>query len=337
VDAFADRPARPFAASGSEGAGGGEVDAAALEARLTELAPVIGDARAGLFGPGSKLWEVNRHSVIFLGGGRAALLQLAHPHVAQAIADHSRSLRDPLGRFQRTFANVFDMVYGPADRAFAAARRVHRVHTGIRGTLCEGSGARPAGETYFANDPEALLWVHATLWETSVAVFESIVRPLSGDEKERYYAETRRFAALFGIPERLLPASWPAFQAYNEQMWESSELGVTGPARAIADALLEAPIRALGPAARWYRGFVGAMLPARLRREFGLPGGDPADQRRFERDLRWLRRVEPRLPRRLRLLPPYVGALRRLEGREEFDRLGRALGWVFVGRTPDSG
>lgn len=311
-----------------------EVDRPALEARLDALAAEVGDPLAGVFGPGSKLWEVNRHSAIFLGGGRAALLQLAHPHVAQAIADHSRSLDDPLGRFQRTFANVFDMVYGPLDRALGAARRVHRIHDRIRGALSTAAGSHPAGEPYRATDPEALLWVHATLWETSVRIFEWVVRPLGADEKERYYAETRRFAALFGIPDALLPRDWNAFLAYNEAMWESPALTVGEPARAIAGALLERPLPGLGPFMGPVRAFVGASLPERLRRGYGLPGDRPGEARVFARRLAWLRRIEPRLPRRLRYLPPYVAAERRLAGLPEFDRLGRALGWVFVGGTP---
>ena len=45
-----------------------------------------GDAGAGLFGPHSALWRVNREAALFLGSGRALLLQLAHPWVGTAIA-----------------------------------------------------------------------------------------------------------------------------------------------------------------------------------------------------------------------------------------------------------
>src|SRR5256714_1663746 len=33
----------------------------------------------GLFGPGSMTWRVNREGVLLLGGGRALVLQVAHP------------------------------------------------------------------------------------------------------------------------------------------------------------------------------------------------------------------------------------------------------------------
>ena len=40
----------------------------------------------GLFGPESVTWRVNRESVLLLGGGRALLLQVAHPSVAAGVA-----------------------------------------------------------------------------------------------------------------------------------------------------------------------------------------------------------------------------------------------------------
>src|SRR3712207_7704222 len=40
---------------------------------------------------------------LFLGAGRALLLQLAHPWVAAGISQHSTTLADPIGRFHRTF------------------------------------------------------------------------------------------------------------------------------------------------------------------------------------------------------------------------------------------
>ena len=45
----------------------------------------VADPRAGIFGPQSISWRINRESALFLGAGRAALLQLAHPWVATAL------------------------------------------------------------------------------------------------------------------------------------------------------------------------------------------------------------------------------------------------------------
>src|ERR687883_673283 len=43
----------------------------------------------GYFGPSSAAWTVHREAVLSTGLLRALLLQLAHPWVAQAVADHS--------------------------------------------------------------------------------------------------------------------------------------------------------------------------------------------------------------------------------------------------------
>jgi uncharacterized protein (DUF2236 family) len=294
----------------------------ALERELERLQRESGDPRAGLFGPESKLWEVNRSSAVFLGAGRAALLQLAHPWVATAIEQHSHTRQDPVGRFQRTFARVFAMVYGDTGSALEAAREVHTVHTHIEGALS-------AGGHYLANDPDALLWVHATLWDTSVRMFEAVVRPLTPEEKELYYTETRRFAALFGIPERRLPGDWTAFTAYVEGMLEG-ELCVLPAAAEMGRFVLHPLHPALAPLMRRYRTLTAHFLPPRLARDFGL-GGELGRADAAASSLRLLRRLYPLLPRRLRYLPAYLEALRRLEGREGRDWLGEGLSRLLVG------
>src|SRR5262245_24603717 len=89
-----------------------DVTRGALEERLASVRAAVADPVAGLFGPGSTTWEVSREASCFLGAGRAALLQLAHPHVSWAIQHHSKTRNDPAGRFRRTFFHVFRMVFG---------------------------------------------------------------------------------------------------------------------------------------------------------------------------------------------------------------------------------
>lgn len=306
------------------------MDRAALELQLLELRRSVLDPREGIFGPHSKVWEVNRSSAVFLGAGRAALLQLAHPWVATAIDHHSRTRDDPIGRFQRTFAHVFSMVFGDLDAACRSAHRVHAVHQRVQGELPE-----PLHGRYLANDPEALLWVHATLWDTSLRMFEAVVRPLRADEKERYYAETRRFAALFGIPESVLPDDFAAFQSYVEGQLDGSLLQVTPAAAEMGDFVLRPLWPVLGPLMRRYRAFTADFLPERLVEAFDLPRRGSRERRAGASMLRVVRAIHPRLPDRLRELPPYVEARRRLAGQVGRDRLGERLTRVFVGSAAD--
>jgi uncharacterized protein (DUF2236 family) len=303
-----------------------------LEERLARVRALVPDPRAGLFGPGSKVWEVNKESISFLGGGRAALLQLAHPWVAWGIEQHSSTRDDPFGRFQRTFFHIFRMVYGDLDTAFRAARAVHAIHTRIEGQLGAAAGPFAAGSAYRANQVDALLWVHATLWDTSLVCFESVVRPLGVDEKRAYYEETKRFAYLFGIPDTVLPPAWEDFDRYVHAMLASDVLSVAEPAARMATFLFQPLVPGTGAVMRRYAEITAWLLPERLAAGFGLERDGEAGRLRFEAKLRQLRRIWPYLPRRARYLPAYVEARRRIAGRTGKDPIGEALSRLFVGR-----
>jgi uncharacterized protein (DUF2236 family) len=303
----------------------GIVTAADLEYELAMVRSAAAGGAAGIFGPASVSWRIDREAAVFLGAGRALLLQLAHPWVAAAISEHSRTFADPIGRFHRTFNVVFTMVFGTTDQAFAAARRLHRRHAGISGGLPETAGAFAAGSSYRANDIAALCWVHATLTETAVIAYQLLDLPLSMADQERYYAEMRLFAALFGIPQSALPPSWDQFAVYIEDMLGSDSLAVSGSARRIAAALLAG-------APHWFRALTARLLPTRLRKEFGLTFG-AAEHRSAERALGAIRSVYPWLPDRLRYVAPYHEALARLDGRAQPGALTRLLNRVWIGQT----
>src|SRR5258705_1655508 len=110
------------------------------------------DPRAGIFGPSSISWKVNRESALFLGAGRAALLQLAHPWVAVALDQHSNVRANPLGRFHNTFRVVFTMIFGTLEQALAASSYLYQLHTRIQGQIPESVAAYRRGSHYEANE-----------------------------------------------------------------------------------------------------------------------------------------------------------------------------------------
>ena len=171
-----------------------------LERELAHVRAFAAGVQEGIFGPRSLTWRVSREAAIFLGAGRALLLQLAHPWVAAAISEHSSTLADPIGRFHRTFEIVFTMVFGTIDQAFTAARSLHRRHMAVCGRLPEDTGPFTAGSLYRANDIEALTWVHATLIDSATIAHDLVLPPLNAEERQRHYSECRLFAGLFGIP-----------------------------------------------------------------------------------------------------------------------------------------
>jgi uncharacterized protein (DUF2236 family) len=286
---------------------------------------------AGIFGSHSMIWQVDREAVVFLAAGRALLLQLTHPWVAAAIAQHSRTLADPIGRFHRTFSLVFTLVFGTTDQAIAAACRLHRRHAEISGRLTESAGPFAAGSPYHANDVAALRWVYATLTDSALVAYELVNPPLSAEDREVYYRETRLFAALFGIPQSALPQSWPGFAEYVDDMIGSDALAVSGTARRIAPLLFSgAGTRWRAP--RWYRALTARLLPLRLRAEFEMPYG-PGEHRSAERALTAFGSLYPMMPASLRYVAPYHEALARLAGRPRPGIVTQLLNRFWIGQN----
>ena len=307
-----------------------EVGVADLERSLDLVRAQAAGAAEGVFGPGSALWQVDREAILFLGAGRALLLQLAHPWVAAAIAEHSSALADPIGRFHRTFDIVFTLVFGSLDQALAASCRLHRRHAEIFGSMPASVGAYPEGSRYLANEASALMWVHATLVDTALAVHDLVLPPLGREARERYYADCRRLGLLFGMPSESQPADWAAFAAYMEASIGSEMLAVGPAAREIGARVLAGAGRL--PVPGWYRAVTAALMPEPLRAAFELPFGE-TERRRATRALNIIRRAYPVLPARVRYVGPYQEAVGRLSGRSRPDLLTRSLNRLWIGRS----
>jgi uncharacterized protein (DUF2236 family) len=271
------------------------------------------DPRSGIFGPSSVSWKVNREAALFLGAGRAALLQLAHPWVAVALDQHSNLREDPLARFHNTFRVVFTMIFGTLEQALAASKHLYRLHTRIQGELPESVAAHRQGAHYEANEVNALLWVYATLVESALIAHDCVLPPISREEREVYYAESRKMAALFGIPADALPRDWSEFERYNRAMLASGKLGVNSLSREMAHSVLHGS-GSWVPVPEWYRALTAAQLPERLRVEFALEYGFK-ERDAAARALNWLPRIYRRLPAMVRFVGPYREACARLHHR----------------------
>jgi len=259
----------------------------------------------GLFPPGTVARRVNAETTLILGGERALLMQLAHPMVAAAVADHSDFRRDAFGRLLGTLDLTLTVSFGDEDQRRAAAARVTDRHRRV-------TGRRGAGR-YRALDPELLLWVHATLVDSALATHDRFVRSIARAARVRYYEEMKGQAVAFGVPEGVLPGSFEDFCGYVDGM--VAALDVTDEARALSLGVL------YPPSPEPLRPFLGAMrflttglLPERLRDEYGLTW-DPKRQRAFEAVAAAIRGgVVPLLPDTWRRWPHARDADGRLAG-----------------------
>jgi uncharacterized protein (DUF2236 family) len=207
----------------------------------------------------------------FLGGGTAVLLQVAHPLVAVGVAEHSDFRHDLWRRLARTLRALYLITFGTKLEADQAGAAVQKVHEHVHGATRERLGAFPAGTTYAADDPELMLWVHATLVQSSLSAYQRFQQQLSPEDQERYYREMAVVARVFGTPASIIPGSLAEFRDYFSERIDSDTISITPAAREIAEVILQAPLplpmQLLGPA---HRLATAAQLPPRLRREYAL-------------------------------------------------------------------
>ncbi|HEU4702716.1 MAG TPA: oxygenase MpaB family protein [Conexibacter sp.] len=263
----------------------------------------------GLFGPESVTWRVNRESVLLLGGGRALLLQVAHPSVAAGVAQHSGYREDPWGRLSRTLDVTRRIVFGDTATALEASAHLGRVHAHVAGTVEQGARA---GEAYEASDPELLRWVWATLVESALLIYTRYVGPLKVSDVEDFYAEQKRFLEACGAPAASAPATFAQFMQWYDETVEQV-LEVTPAAREVCDAILRprrlpVPLR---PAFDALNLATVGLLPPTLREDYGLSWG-PQRERLLAAQRGLLRRAMPLLPSLVRELPAARSAHRRL-------------------------
>lgn len=255
-----------------------------------------------MFPPASVIRRVNAEPALLFGAGRALLLQLAHPGVAQGVQDHSEFKRNPIARLQGTFEAVNAMVFGSEDLAERVGRRVRWIHDFVTGT------------GYAANDPANLLWVHATLLDTALRCYEELVEPLSAEDAETYYSEMMRVALAFGLPLEDQPPTLGAFRRYFDETVAAMEVSDVGRdlASFIADPTLPLHLHVpMRPVLRTQRLFSVGTLPPSLRKQLGFEW-HKGDQRRLERVQRRVRTVFRATPRSLRTAPTRVNGVQLL-------------------------
>lgn len=236
--------------------------------------------------------RVSAEPAVFLGAGRALMLQLAHPSVAAGVHDHSDFKANPFKRLQGTLEAMYGVVFGSDELADGIGRRIQWIHTFV------------AGPGYTADDPQLLLWVHATLFDTARRCYEQFVEPLSRTDLETYYEEMTKVAERFGCPRSAQPATCAAFDDYFAETVatiEVSDVGRDLGAFILDPALplgLHVPLR---PLLRLERLLTVGSLPPSLRDQFGF-AWTAGDQRRFDRTVRRLRQLFGLTPRQVRTL-----------------------------------
>ncbi|HSM38655.1 MAG TPA: oxygenase MpaB family protein, partial [Candidatus Limnocylindrales bacterium] len=228
-----------------------------------------------------------------------------HPAVAAGVAQHSDFRADPFARLRRTLTASYAVVFGTSRQADRALGRMNSIHAAVRGTVPE------TGADYQAQRPDLLLWVHATLVDTALRIYDRYVARLTADEAQAYYAESRLVAVRLGVPDGDVPATLDQLRDWMAEMTASGAVSVTPTARSLAPSVLY-PSRAL-PRFAWDAAHLisYSVLPPSIRRGYRI-GWSPARERAMDRVASVSRRLLPLLPATLREMPHARSAERRL-------------------------
>lgn len=239
-----------------------------FRSELSQVADTLGlDENTGLFPLDSDWRRLSMSYSTVLGAPRALLLQVAHPIIAQGVYDHSEFDTNPAKRAVRTFLGVWAVALGSQTTAIDVATIVFRAHLTIRGTIPSYSPTM-GDRKYSAMNPEANLWVWATLVEGVLFGHREVGNEIPRERLERMYEESKTFGAFFHVRPDLIPETLDDFERYFDHV-VANDLEITPAAKEVSEALLSGARFPFTLAGWLIRTGVVETLPASVTAAFG--------------------------------------------------------------------
>lgn len=249
--------------------------------------------------------QLNAERLVLFGWSRAILLQLAHPLVAAGVAEHSafrKGVFTAARRLHATTRAMLALTFGSEAERQETLDGINAIHRRVHGVLPETVGLFQAGTYYTAEDSDLLVWVHATLLESVVLVYERVIGPLSDQERDQYCMEAEPVVRALHATGPV-PTTWTDLQMHLADMYRSGKIVVGSQARTLGRAVLAPPFAALvSPLTRLNRLMTVGLLPQQIRVGYGFEWTG-RDRRALRRWTSRLRRVRPMMPDRLARWP----------------------------------
>lgn len=286
--------------------------------------------------PNSLLWKYMGDITINAAvGQRLAIYENMWPQLGQGVSDHSvlvskgdfKSLRERGLNTQRTIGGV---VYGRPDQAKTYGLQIRNFHKSIKGDM-------PNARRYHAIASETFYWAHVTFFEAIYRASELGIMPLSREEKEQIFEESKLWFSMYGVDDRAQPETYAEFEEYLADVMANKliDMGIAqytaGSAKTADYVVRMVPrkyrkyMRLIAPpiAAVLRITTMGHMEPEILERLRLTEYWTEKDKRRYRRLLTVLRTLHSvtekyRLPLRLRYAPFAIKAFER-EGINPYD------------------
>ncbi|CZR55394.1 uncharacterized protein PAC_05281 [Phialocephala subalpina] len=233
------------------------------------------------------LQRILKEGILLATGGAAILLQMAHPGVAQGVNEHSNFAYRPADRLRSTMIYMYCIAFGTSEERKVIIEMVHRAHENVK------------GPGYSANDPEAQLWVAATLYAAGSHIYELMFGKQSDTDEDNTYQEYSVMATALRVSPEMWPETRKAFWAYWEENIKT--LPIESHAKQVGKNLLYNKVGPLWLRLNlpFLRVITAEWLPPRMREAYGLR----VHHRRYKLALGFGKIVYPRLPSWIRSYP----------------------------------
>ncbi len=225
----------------------------------------IGDD-AGLFGPGSAVWDVHGCVATLVGGVRALLLQACHPAPLAGVSEHSRYEEDPLGRLEGTTRWLTITSFASTEGIAREAARVNEMHKRVTGEFTTKQGEH---KNYRAQDPRFLLWVHCAFTDSFLKAHTMLGYPIALGQ-DAYVAEWSKSAIPLGLENA--PQSVAELEAALDD-FRNKDLAHMPATDRVVKFILKPPFSFAG--LLFYRILANAAIATLDRREIELLGLKP--------------------------------------------------------------
>lgn len=239
-------------------------------------------------------------AVGLLYGQRALLIGALDPRNYIGTARHSRYRDQPFRRLAATGKMFESVFFGDREEADRVLAVVARMHSAVEGEIGERAGRFGPGTRYAALDPELMLWTIAVAADSAAYFYETLVRAMEGDERDRFWAEWVRFGELFGMPAEVAPVGWKSFREWFDGRLASEDMHLTDEARRVGFGVaFRIPMGPAQPLGRDVHNLIMlGSLPDRVRDLYGLDW-NRFQQFAYDTTVRGLRASRPIAPRAL--------------------------------------